>query len=94
MNNLWLIGKKEIGWSLVIITFFVLTLKMGIWYGSKKVALETKTVVAQEATENIKLRDKVATLEVNTTIQEQKVAALVDQMILIDKCMKRKWKGC
>lgn len=94
MNSLFFIGKKEIGWLIVLLVFFTITLKLGIWYGSQKSALETKTVVVQTATENVVLRDKVAALEVSATIQEQKLLALIDQMTLVDKCMKRKWRGC
>lgn len=94
MNNLFLIGKKEVAWTLLVIGFFALTLKLGVWYGSENTPLVLKTQVVKVETENIVLRDKVASLAVDATMQNQKIIALSERMLLIDNCLKRKWRGC
>jgi len=74
--------------------FFGITLMLGVWYGRSAMPLELGTQVVRVETENIFLRDKVAALEVDSVVQEQQVQALVERMVLYERCAQKKWRGC
>ena len=85
---------RYIVWIVLFAGFFGITLKLGVWYGRSVTPLELGTQVVRVETENIFLRDKVAALEVDSVVQGQQVQALVERMVLYERCAQKKWRGC